>query len=171
MKHSWRFQLAALLLAAGAQPVFAQEPVERVANPEALFASADPLLNRNKQAAYHIVKDLLEAGHWEQADRWLTPEYHQHNPLAASGRDGVVAFFTKVLKFQPKPVPEKMQTPIAAVVAEGDLVTVVYPRTLKDPKDPSKPYSSTWFDMWRFKDGKADEHWDPATKDAPLPGN
>ena len=20
-----------------------------------------------------------------------------------------------------------------------------------------------WFDMWRIKDGKADEHWDPAT--------
>jgi hypothetical protein len=21
-----------------------------------------------------------------------------------------------------------------------------------------------WFDMWRFAGGKADEHWDPATK-------
>ena len=25
-------------------------------------------------------------------------------------------------------------------------------------------YTTTWFDMWRIKDGKADEHWDPATK-------
>jgi len=25
-------------------------------------------------------------------------------------------------------------------------------------------YTTTWFDMWRFKDGKADEHWDPATR-------
>jgi predicted SnoaL-like aldol condensation-catalyzing enzyme len=61
--------------------------------------------------------------------------------------------------------------PIVAVLAEGDLVTVVYPRVLKDPKDPAKTYSTTWFDMWRFKDGKADEHWDPATKDAPPLGN
>lgn len=159
-----------LLVVAGAcQPALAQEAVKGVDNPDALFSSPDPVLNRNKQAAYHIVKDLLEAGHWEQADRWLTPAYHQHNPLAASGRDGVVAFFTQILKVQPKPVPDKMATPIVAVMAEGDLVTVVYPRVLKEPKDPSKTYTSTWFDMWRFKDGKADEHWDPATKDAPLP--
>jgi len=25
-------------------------------------------------------------------------------------------------------------------------------------------YTTTWFDMWRFVDGKADEHWDPAIK-------
>jgi predicted SnoaL-like aldol condensation-catalyzing enzyme len=24
-------------------------------------------------------------------------------------------------------------------------------------------YSTTWFDTWRFVDGKADEHWDPDT--------
>lgn len=158
--------ISMLLLASGYfEGVQAQEAVTPAADPEALFTSADPVLNRNKQAAYHIVKDLLEAGHWELADRWLTPEYHQHNPLAASGRDGVVTFFTKILKVPAKPIPDRMQTPIVAVVAEGDLVTVSYPRTIKDPADPAKSYSTTWFDMWRFKDGKADEHWDPATKD------
>ena len=30
--------------------------------------------------------------------------------------------------------------------------------------DPSRTYTTTWFDMWRFVGGKADEHWDPATK-------
>jgi len=171
MKHPIGFgAVAGLLLSAGVcRPVFAQEAVHGVANPDALFTSPDPVLNRNKQAAYHIVKDLIEAGQWSQADRWLTPAYHQHNPLAASGRDAVVAFFTQVLKAQPKPVAEKLATPIVAVLAEGDLVTVAYPRVLKDPKDPSKTYTSTWFDMWRFKDGKADEHWDPAAKDVPLP--
>ncbi len=142
----------------------AQEAVVGVANPEALFKSPNPKLNRNKQAAYHIVKDLLEAGQWDKAGQWLTPAYHQHNPNAASGLPGVVYFFTKVLKVQPKPVPEKMATKIVAVLAEGDYVTVVYPREYKDAKDPTKSYSTTWFDMWRFVDGKADEHWDPAMK-------
>lgn len=32
----------------------------------------------------------------------------------------------------------------------------------KKPQDPWKTYSTTWFDMWRIKDGKAAEHWDPA---------
>jgi predicted SnoaL-like aldol condensation-catalyzing enzyme len=49
-------------------------------------------------------------------------------------------------------------------VAEGDYVIVVTPREMKDPKDPSKTYTTSWFDMWRFVDGKADEHWDGATK-------
>jgi predicted SnoaL-like aldol condensation-catalyzing enzyme len=29
-------------------------------------------------------------------------------------------------------------------------------------------YSTTWFDTWRFVDGKADEHWDPATINVPA---
>ena len=142
----------------------AQEAVVGVADPEALFTSPDAKLNTNKQAAYHIVKELLECGHWEMADKWLTPAYHQHNPLAKSGRDGVVYFFTQVRKVKPKACPDKMTTKVAAVVAEGDLVTVAYPREMKDPTDPTKTYTTTWFDMWRFVDGKADEHWDGATK-------
>ncbi|MEA1651182.1 nuclear transport factor 2 family protein [Nitrospirillum sp. BR 11164] len=160
--------IGAVLSAAGACGIAgAQEAVVGAKDADALFISADPVLNRNKQAAYHIVKDLLEADHWDEADRWLTADYHQHNPLVPSGRDPVVAFFTKVLKRMPKPVPEKMATPVVAVLAEGDMVTVVFPRVLKDPKDPSKTYTTTWFDMWRFKDGKADEHWDPTSKDLP----
>jgi predicted SnoaL-like aldol condensation-catalyzing enzyme len=162
--HSRRNLLLAITLLAGSLSVHAQEPVVGASNPDALFHSTDPKLNANKQAAYHIVKDLLEAGHWELADRYLTEGYIQHNPNAASGRAGVVKFFTEVLKVKPTPIPEKMKTKVVAVVAEGDLVVVAYVRDVKDAKDPSKSYTTTWFDMWRFKDGKADEHWDPATR-------
>src|SRR5207253_836337 len=88
----------------------AQEPVTGPSDPDALFVSKDPKLNVNKQAAYHIIKELIEAGHWERADRYLTERYIQHNPLAASGRDGVVKFFTEVVKAKPVPVPEKMKS-------------------------------------------------------------
>ena len=147
------------LFAGGA--AIGQEAVTGVADPDSLFKSPDPQLNINKQTAYHIMKDLLEANHWELADKWLTAEYHQHNPNVASGREPVVKFFTSIRK--PSPVPEHMKTKIVAVVAEGDLVIVVTPRELTDPKDPSRKYTTSWFDMWRFKGGKADEHWDGAT--------
>ena len=62
-----------------------------------------------------------------------------------------------------------MATKIVAVVAEGDLVIVVTPRPLPNPKNPATKYSTSWFDMWRFKDGKADEHWDGATIAPPPP--
>jgi predicted SnoaL-like aldol condensation-catalyzing enzyme len=155
----------AMLLVGSAS--LAQEAVVGVADPDSLFKSSDAHLNVNKQAAYHIMKDLLEANHWELADKWLTAEYHQHNPNVASGRDPVVKYFTSVRK--PSPVPEHMKTKIVAVVAEGDLVIVVTPRELPDPRDPAKKYTTSWFDMWRFKDGKADEHWDGATLPPPPP--
>ncbi len=142
----------------------AQEPVVGAPNPDALFRSPDPTLNANEQAVYHIMKDLLEANHWELANRYLTRRYLQHNPLVRSGRDPVVHFFTAVLKRKPTPIPKRMRTKVVAVVAQGDLVIVATPRVLKDPKDPSKTYTTTWFDMWRMKGGRADEHWDCQVK-------
>jgi predicted SnoaL-like aldol condensation-catalyzing enzyme len=155
---------AALLLSgtvAGAQALNA--PVTAHPNPEALFTSRDPKLKANKQVTLKIVKELLEAGHWDRAPLYLTKAYIQHNPVAASGLDAVMHYFVDVAKVQPKPIPAKMQTKVVAVQAEGDYVTVSYVREMKDPKDPARSYTTTWFDMWRFKDGKADEHWDPAT--------
>jgi len=148
----------------------AQERVVGVtgAEADALFTSKDPVLNTNKQAAYHIMKDLLEANHWDEAGKWLTHDYHQHNPNVVSGLDPVVKFFTSFRK--PSPVPEHITTTkIVAVLAEGDKVIVVTPRELKDPRDPSKTYTTTWFDMWRFVNGKADEHWDGAVINPPAP--
>ena len=159
-----RLFLAAALLIALTAEARAQDPVVGAPDADALFHSSDPKLDRNKQAAYHIEKDLLEAGHWEMADQWLTERYIQHNPNAASGRAGVVNYFTKVLRVAPKPIAPKLARPVVAVIAEGDYVVVITPRELQDPKDPSRKYTTSWFDMWRFSDGKADEHWDGATK-------
>ena len=161
MKRCFLFVLFGVAVASA--PAKAQEPVTGAPDAESLFTSPDAKLHRNKQAAYHIQRDLLEAGHWELADQWLTERYIQHNPNAKSGRAGVVAFFTQVLKVQPKPIPTKLSQKVVAVIAEGDYVTIITPRTLKDPKDPAKSYTTSWFDMWRFVGGKADEHWDGAT--------
>jgi len=151
---------AGLLVIPAAQ---AQEAVVGAPNADALFHSKNPKLDRNKQAAYHIEKELLECGEWSRAGEWLTNAYHQHNPNAKSGLAGVVFYFTQVLKIKPKPCPAKIGVPIVAVIAEGDYVTVMTPRAYKDPKT-GESYTTTWFDTWRFVDGKADEHWDPAQK-------
>ena len=33
-----------------------------------------------------------------------------------------------------------------------------------EPADPSKKYTTTWFDLFRIVYGKIAEHWDPAVK-------
>jgi len=139
----------------------AQEATTPAPDVDALFTDPSPKLNANKQAAYHIMRDLLEAGHWELADKYLTEHYIQHNPNVANGRQAVVDFFNK-LGVKPKPIPARLSAPVVQVVAQGDYVAVVTVSTLPMPSDPSKTYTTSWFDMWRFVDGKADEHWDCA---------
>jgi predicted SnoaL-like aldol condensation-catalyzing enzyme len=154
--------LFGVIITVAAAPAFGQAPVVASPDPESLFSSPDPKLHANKQVVLHIVRDLLEANHWDEAEKYLTKEYIQHNPNVASGRDPVVNFFGS----RPKsPIPDRKswKTKVVSVVAEKDLVVVSYVSERRDPRDAAKTYTTTWFDMWRIKDGKADEHWDGAT--------
>ena len=154
--------LLALVAALLGTAAFAQEPVVGVADPESLFKDSNPKYNRNKQASLFIMRELLQCGQWDRSGEWLTDKYIQHNPNAASGRAGVVKFFTEVLKVKRQPTCGKLTTPVVAVTADGDYVTVMIARSYPDPRNAGKTYSTSWFDTWRFVDGKADEHWDPA---------
>jgi predicted SnoaL-like aldol condensation-catalyzing enzyme len=158
---------ATAIAVTGSMPAMAQQrplsdPVVAAPNPEALFTSTDPTLNRNKQATLHIMKELLQCHQWSRAGEWLTDAYIQHNPVAKSGLAGVVHYFVEVAKQKPTPTCGKLTSPVVAVQAEGDYVTVSTVRTLPIPGTTTgETYTTTWFDMYRFVDGKADEHWDP----------
>ena len=141
---------------------FAQEPVVGVEDPESLFVDDDPILHRNKQATLHIMRELIQCGQWDRADEWLTDAYIQHNPNAASGLAGVIYFFTEVLQVPRVDDCDELTLEITAVMAEDDYVTVLWPRVYDHPNRPGETYSTSWYDTWRFVDGKADEHWDPA---------
>lgn len=166
--HRAALWLVALFLLAGPATLGAQAPVVGAENPEALFTSPDPALHANKQVVLHIVRDLLEANHWDQAPKYLAEEYIQHNPNVASGLEPVMKFFGSR---QPTPIPDakSWKTKVVSVIAEGDLVVVAFVREYPDPRQPGRTYTTTWFDMWRIRDGKAVEHWDPATIAAPSP--
>lgn len=156
--------------AAQAQTRPLNDPVVAHPDPESLFTSEDPALHRNKQTALHIMRELLQCGQWDRAGEWLTDRYIQHNPLAASGLEAVQHFFLNVMQVKPNEDCEKLTNPIVAVAAEGDIVTVLIKRELPIPGDPNgETYTTTWFDAWRFVDGKADQHWDPATLPTATP--
>ena len=166
MKAHWYCALtAACLLPSGG--VFAQERVVGVKNPDTLFHSSDHKLDANKQVVYHIFKEILEGNNGEAIDKYMTARYLQHNPNIPSGHDGL----RKVLSMgKPTPVSDKLATQVVSVVAEGDFVVVSAVQQLPDPRSPGKTYTTTHFDMWRMKDGKADEHWDEAAL-GPPPGS
>ena len=168
MSRSIRLAFAAVFVTLVALPAAAQmralsDPVVAHPDPESLFTSRDKAIHRNKQAALHIMRELLQCNQWDRAGEWLSDRYVQHNPMAASGLAGVKEYFINVAKRKPTPTCTKLTSPVVAVQAEGDFVTVLAVREMKYADDPSKSYTSTWFDTWRFVNGKADEHWDPAT--------
>ncbi|MGA0934172.1 MAG: nuclear transport factor 2 family protein [Pseudohongiellaceae bacterium] len=155
-------RIFATLLVILSFPLLAQEPVVGVDDPQSLFVDDDPVLHRNKQATLHIMRELLQCNQWDRAGEWLTDAYIQHNPNAQSGLEGVIFYFTQVMKRPRVDNCDELTTEIVAVMAEDDYVTVLWPRTYDNPNKPGETYSTSWFDTWRFVDGKADEHWDPA---------
>jgi predicted SnoaL-like aldol condensation-catalyzing enzyme len=171
MRLKFALLAAAVALAvpatAQAQQRALSDPVVGHPDPESLFTSRDRTLNRNKQAALHIQRNLLKCHEWSRASEWLTDKYIQHNPVAASGLAGVVHYFVDIAKQQPvSPCPALSASDpnaVVAVTAEGDYVTILTRRAVPYADKPSESYTTTWFDTWRFVDGKADEHWDPAT--------
>jgi predicted SnoaL-like aldol condensation-catalyzing enzyme len=141
---------------------FAQLPVIPLANQKSLLQTKDPKLAANKKLVYDCWREVLEAGHLELADKYLTESYMQHNPNVPTGRKGFVEVFSKFAKFAP--IVDTIKAPVVAIVAEGDLVVISFAAKLPDPADSTKTYTTTWSDMFRIENGKLAEHWDGAQK-------
>ncbi len=140
----------------------AQVPVQANANHEQLLASPDARLAANKRLVYDFWREVFEGGHMELADKYMAESYIQHNPNVPTGRAAFVGFFSKIAK--PKPIEPRVKVPLVAITAEGDLVILSFVREAADPKDATKKYTTTWFDMFRIEGGKIAEHWDAAPK-------
>ena len=160
MTKTHAFLLASLL--ALSPLALAQEPVIAAPDHAALLASPDPVLAANKRLVYDFWREVFEGGHLELADKYLAESYLQHNPNVPTGRAGFVEFFAKFAK--PEPIADAVKAPLVSIVAERDLVILCFAQEHADPADPTKKYTTTWFDMFRIADGKIVEHWDAATK-------
>ena len=152
--------LAVLALPSSA---LAQLPVRANPNQAQLLASRDPRLAANKRLVYDFWREVFEAGHMDLANKYMAESYVQHNPNVPTGRAAFVAFFSKFSK--PKPIAPTIKAPLVSIVAEGDLVVLSFVADRKDPRDPAKKYTTTWFDMFRVENGKIAEHWDPDTRE------
>jgi predicted SnoaL-like aldol condensation-catalyzing enzyme len=139
-------------------------PLVIAADQHALLASADPKLARNKRHVYDFWRIVYEAGHMERAAEFLAPEYIQHNPNVESGRDAFVATMSRARP--QRPVEAVSRFPIIDIIAERDIVMVMWARKVRDREDPALIYEMTWFDVFRVDDatGLINEHWDSSER-------
>ena len=150
------------MIAMLAAPVFGALPVTPAPDQSVLLKSPDKKLARNKKNAYDFFRIVLQARHLDQADKYMRPDYMQHNPNADTGMAGFKAYFSKL--GGPKEIAATLPG-LVAIQAEGDYVTLSFVREYDDPGHPGQKYTTTWFDMLRFdNDGKLAEHWDSALK-------
>lgn len=154
------FSTAALL---ACTMLHAQEPVTAASDPAAMFLDKDPQLQANKQLVYHFYKDLLEDGRWDLADKYLSERYIQHNPNFPSTRAKFVEDGkSKALRLR---IIER----VVNVIAQKDTVVMALVTNVPEPGHPGQTYTTTWFNMFRVKDGKLDEHWDSSLKQEATP--
>ena len=130
---------------------------------KAMLYSSDPQLEKNKRIVYDFWRTVLEGGHLELTSQYLTETYIQHNPNVPTGRQGFIDFFGKFAKA--KPIADTVRQALISIVAEGNMVVTSYYEVHPDPKDPTKKYTTTSFDMFRIENGKIAEHWDADLKE------
>jgi predicted SnoaL-like aldol condensation-catalyzing enzyme len=127
----------------------------------ALLTHSDPKLAANKRLVWDMWRTLLNGYHIDRAGEFIHADYIQHNPMANTGLAGMQNFF-RMMNRPAGEIPEAIPEGVVAVMAEGDLVTIVFPRAGTD--SCGRQFVSTWFDMFRIEDGLIVEHWDAATR-------
>jgi len=116
------------------------------------------------------LKDMLQYGHLELADKTMDPGYIQHNPNVPQGRDGFKAFMSARPGRQPQEIKAAWPNAPALTLIDGPYSVMMWNRTAKDPDDPSKMYTWNHYDVVRMENGHIKEHWDEARINPPQPG-
>jgi predicted SnoaL-like aldol condensation-catalyzing enzyme len=160
-KRNWHWSLVALLLLGGATAEWAAETPQEAANKKLVLDFYGELY---KGEAAGDLKDRI-AG---IAEKYMLPNYIQHNP-AFGGAGGGRNAFVRAMQQQPArpPNPNFKPPETIAVMAEGDRVMLFTRREVPGGKD-GQP-ARYIFNMFRIEDGKFAEHWD-AGAGAPPPG-
>lgn len=105
-----------------------------------------------KAVAVRVLKGVFEDGDTAVVDRYVRPDYIQHNPLAPDGAETLKGLAGVVSGQFPDAVYD-----IERVVSQGDLV-LVHSNVVLTPGTRG----SAVFDIFRFQGGRIAEHWDVA---------
>ncbi len=106
-------------------------------------------LSHNKQLVKGVFEDFFNAHDITSADRYLHPDYIQHDFDVPPGRDGFKECFTHVFEMFPQ-----FHVTILHIIEEGDMIAMHgYGVT-----DPGK-IEVLVVDTYRVKDGLLYEHW------------
>jgi len=158
--------LGAILLATGYAPIGA-ESINPPTTPQA-SSRMTAQEKRNRDFVLDYYREVIQSRHMELASKYFGA-YIQHNPNIPTGPSGIIGMFGQ--RPPVNPMPDKLNPSPVVSGAKGDFAWVVWEREEKDPRDPSKTYHYNFFDLFRFQNGKLEEHWDSAQKNPSSPAS
>lgn len=103
-----------------------------------------------KSVAVRVLKGVFERGDTKVVDRFVRPDYIQHNPLTPDGADTLKSLGTAVHQQFPD-----ARYDVKRVLSDGDLV-LVHSNLVLTPGTRG----TAVFDIFRFQGGRIAEHWD-----------
>lgn len=104
----------------------------------------------NKAMVVHFYDQLFNHGNLAVIDRYVRPDYIQHNPNSPDGLDALCHFVTGLRAAHPD-----LHVTIERAIADGNLV-MLHSNSVTDPGTKGQAI----VDIFRIQDGKIAEHWD-----------
>jgi predicted SnoaL-like aldol condensation-catalyzing enzyme len=126
-----------------------------ISSPERQWAS-------QKRLGKQELKDMLQYGHLELADKMMDPGYIQHNPNVPQRREDFKQFMISHVGGGPVEIKPVWTNPPALALADGPSILMMWNVNDKDPSDPTKTYTRSHFDLLRIENRLVKEHWDEA---------
>ncbi|MCI4236205.1 ester cyclase [Dickeya dianthicola] len=154
IEASWmKIVCAALILSLSAALPFSAQATssQREAEIAELVGKRDLVQEeKNRALVVEFYTEVLSHRRVALAGNYLSENYIQHNPYAATGREAFVAFFTDLFHRYPQSEHHIIRT-----ATDGNLV-YLHVLAKNAPNDPGRAV----IDILRVDNGKIVEHWD-----------
>jgi predicted SnoaL-like aldol condensation-catalyzing enzyme len=157
---------ASAAVALGCSLLFAQEshndapagiPLQTTYDVSSLKYTPEERKNIDMAVAYY--RDCVQSHNIALRDKFLAKDEINHNPNDPKTPEGLMAMLHS--RFPNVDPPHKQIDPLPnLLIAKDNMVLIMYDSEDKDPRDPSKTYKWSRFEMLRFQNGKIQEHWD-----------
>jgi len=132
---------------------------------DAQVAASQSQLEANKKLVLDMWHEVIDGRNIDAARKYMSVDYKQNSPSAPDGVEALIAFLhTEFPDSEPLEPGTHPLTKFEFVIAEGDLVQLMFQREVPDPHRFGQTVKTWWYDTYRVRDGKIVEHWDSAVE-------
>ncbi len=133
--------------------------------PVAALAADTALEAKNKQLVLDMWQKVIVDGSPEAVLRYMSPNYIQHNPVIAPGREGLYQAIRKLhAELQEPGAKPHTNKKLLHAFADGDMVALTWNQDVPYPSVPGTTYPTLACDLFRVEGGMIVEHWDSVRK-------